>query len=321
MSDASGTPIYENGVPFWAADGRGGVLFSDIPTRPGGRRPDFVIIGSPKTATTSLAYYLGQHPGVFIWDQKEPHFFSTDAIYARGTDWYEGLFADAPAGQLCGEASTSYTRYPYSGDVAGRMHDLIPDAKLIYILREPVTRLISALEFKHRRDVQFFGRRDAARSMDELLETDLTIRTSEYIVQIEQFLAHYPREQLLVLLQEDIARDGLSELRRVLEFIGADPNVEIDATQRLNATAGYYEWARHEAASGLLNRLPGSDTLKKLLPRRVRRVAREFLARRVSNEQILAPLSDDRRAELVRHFAPFNARLEQFLGRRLHEWA
>ena len=313
-------PIYENGVPFWAADGEGGVLFADIPTRPGGRRPDFVVIGSPKTATTSLAFYLGEHPGVFMCDPKEPHFFSTDALYERGTDWYEGLFADAEAGQLCGEASTSYTRYPYSGDTPKRMHALIPEAKLIYVIREPVARVISALEYRHRREAQFFQREDVPDSLDDLLDSDLMIRTSEYIVQIEHFLEVYPREQLLVLLQEELAADSDAVLRRAFEFIGADPSVEIDTTKRLNTTAGYYDWAKQEQASGLLNKLPGSEVLKKVIPEKARSVAREFLARRVADEEVLEPLSDEKRAELVEHFAPFNARLEQFLGRRLHEW-
>ena len=314
------SPIYENGILFWAADGEGGVLFSDIPTRAEGRRPDFVLIGAAKTATTSLAHYLGEHPGVFMWPDKEPHFFSTPELYERGTDWYEGLFADAEEGQLCGEASTSYTRYPYSGDVAKRMHDYMPEAKLIYLIREPVARIISALEFRHRRATQMFQRADAPDSLDELLDHDIFLRTSEYIVQIEQFMKVYPREQLLVLLQEELAADGDAVLRRALEFIGADPSIEVDTTKRLNTAAGYYNWAKHEAASGMLNKLPGSQMLKKLIPQRAKTLAREFLARRVPDERIMEPLSEAKRAELVEHFAPFNARLEEFLGRRLHEW-
>ena len=310
----------EHGIPYWAADGKGGVLFADIPTRPGGRLPQFVVIGSPKTATTSLARYLDEHPKVHLCPMKEPHFFSTDAIYERGTDWYEGLFADAEDGQICGEASTSYTRYPYSGDVAGRMHALIPDAKLIYLVREPVARTISACEFWHRRETQFF-QRDVPNRLEVVLEmSQMPLRTSEYIVQIEQFMKFYDRSQLLVLLQEDLAADSDAVVRQVFEFIGVDPDVKVDTATRHNTTAGYYDWAKNTKASELLNKIPGAQALKKLVPPSARRTVREFLAGRVSNEDVVEPFSEAKKAELREHFAPFNRRLEEFLGRELHQW-
>ena len=76
------------------------------------RMPDFLIIGAMKCATTSLHDQLAAQPGLFMSEPKEPFFFSNDEVYARGIDWYAGLFAGAAAGDLCGESSTHYTKLP-----------------------------------------------------------------------------------------------------------------------------------------------------------------------------------------------------------------
>ena len=76
------------------------------------RLPDFFIIGSAKSGTTTLYRYLCRHPNIFMSTPKEMSFFSKDKEYERGVEWYASLFADASENQLCGEASTTYTRWP-----------------------------------------------------------------------------------------------------------------------------------------------------------------------------------------------------------------
>ncbi len=105
--------------------------------------PDFIIIGAMKCGTSTLAAQLAAQPGVFMTTPKEPNFFSDDDVFARGPDWYASLFADAAPGDLKGEASTHYTKLPDYPDCAARLHAALPQARLIYLTRDPVERLIS----------------------------------------------------------------------------------------------------------------------------------------------------------------------------------
>ena len=107
------------------------------------RLPDFVIIGAAKCGTTTLYKKLAMHPKVFMSTPKEPEFFARDDIYQNGLDWYAELFASAGNTQICGEASTLYSLTTLFPHTVSRMHSAIPQAKLIYILREPVERTFS----------------------------------------------------------------------------------------------------------------------------------------------------------------------------------
>ncbi len=91
--------------------------------------PDFIIIGAMKCGTSTLYEQLAAQPGVFMCTPKEPNFFSDDRIYANGLDWYRGLFAPAPAGALCGEASTHYTKLPTHPATLERLVDARAPAK------------------------------------------------------------------------------------------------------------------------------------------------------------------------------------------------
>src|SRR6516165_1122868 len=106
-------------------------------------RPDFVVVGAMKSATTTLHEQLARQRGVFMSRPKEPNFFSDDLIYARGWDWYSSLFNAADDGVLRGESSTHYTKLPTFPRTVERMTHFLPRVKLIYVMRHPIDRLIS----------------------------------------------------------------------------------------------------------------------------------------------------------------------------------
>src|SRR5512142_3502978 len=108
-----------------------------------GRGPDFIIIGAMKCATSTLHEQLAIQPGLFMSRPKEPNFFSDDDIYAKGWDWYRGLFEGADERALCGESSTHYTKLPTYPHTVARIRRHLPRVKLIYIMRDPIERLIS----------------------------------------------------------------------------------------------------------------------------------------------------------------------------------
>ena len=96
--------------------------------------PDYVLIGAMKCGTSTLAAQLGAQPGIFMTEPKEPNFFSDDANFAKGTDWYASLFAGAAGEDLTGEASTHYTKRPELPETVTRLKAHVPQAKLVYML-------------------------------------------------------------------------------------------------------------------------------------------------------------------------------------------
>lgn len=182
-------------------------------------RPNFVIIGAQKAATTSLWRYLGQHPRVFMSPIKETNFFVAEMEWPRGIGWYESLFAPA-AGQAAtaiGEASPNYTLYPGLAGVPERMTRVIPEARLIYLLRHPVERMVSS--YLHSL-TQGLERLPLERA---LLERTHYADISRYAMQIERYLPYFDRSQLLIILSEDLETKPAETLDRVLQFLELPP--------------------------------------------------------------------------------------------------
>ncbi|MGA1393984.1 MAG: sulfotransferase domain-containing protein, partial [Phycisphaerales bacterium] len=105
--------------------------------------PDFAIIGAMKAATSTLHDQLAAHAGFAMSDPKEPCFFSDDAVYARGFDWYESCFPTGNGSRLRGDSSPPDSKLPDLPRAAARLHDRRSDARIVYVIRHPVDRLVS----------------------------------------------------------------------------------------------------------------------------------------------------------------------------------
>lgn len=181
------------------------------------RLPDFLIIGAMKAGTTTLHRHLSAHPGVFMPAVKEPEFFVAEKTWGRGLDWYARLFASAPPGAVLGEASTSYTKPLEFHGVPRRIRSVLPDARLVYLLRHPVDRIQSMYEH-----MVLTGREH--RPIDEaVLQDERYISPSRYAQSLRMYLEHFPREQIHVALTDDLRDDPTETVREILRFIGAGP--------------------------------------------------------------------------------------------------
>lgn len=180
--------------------------------------PDVIIIGAQKCGTSSLHYYLDCHPDIRMSVQKELNFFSEEAQWSRGVDWYKKQFTgDA---KIFGEASPGYTMYPVRQGVPARMHQLIPDARLIYLVRDPVERMVS-----HYLDRVKGGREQ--RPVEEALldpgPENFYYRYSQYYDQLSRFLKYYPRDAVYVETAGRLKKDRPAVLREIFRFLGVDP--------------------------------------------------------------------------------------------------
>lgn len=219
--------------------------------------PNFLIIGAMKAGTTSLYNYLRMHPDIYMCPEKEPHFFSVDSNWAKGNDWYESLFRGRKKQKAIGDASVTYMRYPQFPHVPARIHQTLPDAKLICILRNPVARVYSHYLHLYREGLEERSLESALAAQRGLLPGRLEIpplvdlpghdsaaKVNEYIAfslywrQIQHYLQYFPPEQLLVVLFEEMVENPLVALKRVYNFLEIDDSFEPkQMNQAFNKTA------------------------------------------------------------------------------------
>ena len=152
--------------------------------------------------------YLDAHPEISMSRQKELNFFSFDRHWRRGEDWYDHHFSSTAA--IRGESSPSYSKFPKVPHVPGRIKKVIPSARFIYLVRDPVARIVS--HYMHLRD----GGTEK-RSLDEALsqfDGNQYVDCSRYHMQLQQYLDHFGQSQILVVSVEEMKENRHETLRR-----------------------------------------------------------------------------------------------------------
>ena len=176
--------------------------------------PDYIIIGAMKCGTTTLAAQLGAQEGIFMTDPKEPYYFSDDAVFAKGPDWYADLFAGAAPGDITGEASTHYTKRPELPRTVERMKAALPQVRLVYMIRDPMARIVSHYIHEWSQGV-----------LSRPLEVELDAHTplvdyGRYGWQIAPYAEAYGAEAILLTSLERMTADQDGELARIAAHIG-----------------------------------------------------------------------------------------------------
>ena len=272
----------------------------------GGRLPDFIVLGAPKAATTTLHYQLERQPGIFMTREKEPAFFSDDANWERGIEWYQSLFAPASHGDLCGEASPQYTVRTENPNSAERMHRVLSDdARLIYVMRHPIERLVSAYHFRWTNGWLSEPISDAIRLHPILVES------SRYDWQLEPYLERFKPEQISPVFFERLVGSPDAEFARVCQFLGyqGTPEWEHDLVANISS-----ERLKRSRLVDLVSRSPGVlKVARVLLPSPLRRRIRGHWQ---VKERPSTPSAEDL-AYLESEFDPGLARLGDLLGLEL----
>ena len=181
--------------------------------------PNFVVIGAMKAGTVSLGHYLDDHPDVFLGRGGrfgEPNFFIAEHNWPRGLGWYESLFAGAGQAAAIGECSPTYTwAHQYRG-VPERMAQVVPEARLVYVVRDPIARMQSM--YMH----QVSAGRERRRPEVALLD-DRYLGPSRYGFQLAAFLNHFERSQVLVIASEVLRDRPREALSAVFSHLAVDP--------------------------------------------------------------------------------------------------
>ncbi len=268
------------------------------------RLPNLVIIGAMKCATTSLHYYLSLHPDIQMSSSKEVSFFLTEENYAKGIDWYASHFCE-PA-LVHGEATPGYAYFPFFSGVAERMAQTIPKAKLIYVVRDPIDRLLS--HYVHEVAAGSESRSFQAAMAD--WDRNPYLLVSRYSFQLEPFIERYPLEQIKVLCMEDLKTKRAETLKTVFGYLGVDRTFGSSRFRlRFHQTRFKRrgEEQRREKQVGL-------QPLIQKLPFELRGLIEKTLARPFSGAIEMPKLDDGLRERLRVYFRPDMEALRRLTG-------
>jgi hypothetical protein len=258
--------------------------------------PDFLIIGGERCGTSSLYYYLTEQPFIVAASTKETHFF--DENFAKGIEWYRAQFPFALQKRyaqkvfrrdlITGEGTPYYMLYPHAPK---RTFELVPQVKLIALVRNPVDRAYSKYWIEKMGGFETWSFEDAIKGEHERLAGELEKMLQDenyysysyrhfsyltrgiYIDQLQNWMRYYPREQILILRSEDLYTDPAAVLKKALEFLGI-PNGELKKE---------FKNYRRPSKKGYRN---------KVIPPKLDPKMREFL---------------------IEYFRPHNARLYEYL--------
>jgi len=184
--------------------------------------PNFLIIGAAKAGTTSLYHYVRSHPEAFMPAKKELSFFCEEFQWRQGVRWYEAQFENAGSALAIGEASPRYTVYPVYRGVPERIAALLPDVRLVYLVREPIGRMRS-----HYVDRVAHGLE--TQPIEEALSSNpFYISSSRYALQLAQYVEHFARERILVITSDELMQNRQEVLSRLFRFLGIDPGFRAD---------------------------------------------------------------------------------------------
>lgn len=207
--------------------------------------PEFIIIGSGKAGTSTVHETLKAHPQIGMSQFKEPNYFTKN--FDKGIKWYRSLFAEKV--KKNGEASPSYTVMPNYVGTAKRISETIPNAKLIYILRDPIDRIISHLHHNLYRD-----RLNPRRIEKVVLEDPQYVNASKYFYQISDYLKFFDQSDILFLQMEELKTDLNKFLNRICYFIDVEP---YDFSERItvsNRSSQRYLIKNYDKAHSVLPR-------------------------------------------------------------------
>ncbi|TCJ30168.1 sulfotransferase family protein [Nocardioides jejuensis] len=276
------------------------------------RLPNLVVIGAAKAGSTSLHSYLELHPEVVMSADKEVRFFSDPAC----RDWVGRYQEYFPAGtRYRGESTPQYTKWPLYPGVAGRMADLAPDAKLIYLVRDPIDRVVA--EYVEEATWGVVTGTFEEEMVDLEAQHHRLVAPSRYATQLREFLAHFPREQVLVVDLADMNADATATMDRVFAFLGLPPvALETGDLAAQNAYGskgahpGWYQALRQPWLIRLAHKMP-SGWLQRV---------RNVVSRRVMKPVERPVPSPETLARLRAHLAPEVSELRALTGQSFAGW-
>jgi len=296
--------------------------------------PNFIIVGAAKSGTTSVDRYLRQHPDVYMCPQKEPYFFSfinknidfkgpyDDAmknIIVTDFEKYKSFFDNVTHQKAIGECSNSYLFFPHT---AAEIKKYIPDCKIIIILRDPVERA-----FSHYAQHVMLGHEHL--SFEEAIEREEErkkagwrwhyqyLAQSKYYEQVKRYYELFPKENILVLLFDDLKNDPKNFLIKLLKFIDVNPSVDGIEFKIYNKTG----MPKNRAVYNFLYKKNNfRKTVGLFIPKSVKISIFKLIQNLNIDYNAKPKIAEETRIQLKKYFKPDIEKLEKLLQKDLSNW-
>ncbi|MEY4517492.1 MAG: hypothetical protein RLZZ499_91 [Cyanobacteriota bacterium] len=295
-------------------------------------KPNLFIVGQPKTGTTALHQFLGQHPEIYMSSIKEPHFFcadfhlESDRAYGkqrfydfRSESAYLQLFSKAKNVKVAGESSTNYL---YSQVAAEKIYNFNPDAKIIIVLREPAKFLYSLhshyVKFTEENEPDFLTALalETKRKQEEALSPRVTSpsylyysQRVQYYQQVKRYCDRFKPEQIKVIIFEEFKSANEHIFREVLEFLGVEPNF----TPEYSAINVNKE-VKFKAVNNLINNPLAKSISKNLLSQEFNDFVRDNVVEKLLWHQApKAKIPEEIKLQLKQQYQPEVAKISELL--------
>ena len=279
--------------------------------------PNFIIIGAGKCGTTSLYNYLNQHPQIYLCPQKETYFFVPEPVRSKLQPWgaitnfdnYANLFKDANEDSVIGEISTTYYRH---SETANEIYQTLPQVKIIAILRDPANRAFSDYQMHFRQGNE---KKDFATLISP---ENRFVKPGFYYSELIPYFEVFQREQLKILLLEDLIKNPTTFIEDLFQFIEVTPQFTVDTSTKMREGG----LPKNQALNLLLTkpnplRKLAASVLSLFIPLSLRQKIRSSLVKQ--NIQP-AKLSTEARQKLIEIYRYDILKLQELIDRDLSVW-
>lgn len=297
-------------------------------------QPNFLIIGPPKCASTSLHYYLGQHPEIYMSKVKETFFFVRD--YEKGMGFYESYFEEAGHAKMIGEATPVYAFLPF---VADRIKKHYPHAKLILCFRNPMDRTFSSwlmqrgmgvekatfreaveINIKQLAYVTLEGEKGAATWNGSVGNFDIGesrlrtyIQAGRYADIIKSYEKRFAPEQIKIIFMEDLKDDFNGTMKSLFSFLGVDDNFIVPNKEVVNF---YFDRKANKVSNKIIG-IKGTRFLAKRIPKGIKNIFKN----KWKVKEVPKISAEDRNYLWEKVFKDDVTELSKITGRDLSHWA
>lgn len=292
--------------------------------------PNFIVIGASKCGTTSLHEYLSTHPEIFLSKQKELHFFQDDdaswGTWNRGLPWYVSQFSGASAHIARGECSPDYAHEDQTKIAARKMFSLLPEAKIVYMVRDPIKRVLS-----HYLEEVANGHLPEIITLNDVISAGpdgggvvnhffkVIIQSTLYHRQLECYLEYYPLANVHVIALEDLVVDPASELKKLFGFLGVYQDFIPPNIDHIYNT-GLDKRIRVVNPTEFLRKFSCYNSFSSIIPNFVRNYYRLAISKPIDKTNNCS-ISPENLLYLHELFSEDTSLLSELLGRKFPRWS
>lgn len=281
--------------------------------RPDMRLPDFIVPGVMKSGTTSLHFYLCQHPDIWMPQGKwqETHFFDYDENYNQGLDWYKDRLKGWTSEKLLGQTCPNYLG---NAKAITRMEELLPSVKFIIVMRNPVDRAFSHYwhEVKKNREKESFEQalilEEERISKNEIWWRYYCYRLrGKYYEHVLDLIKTFPNSDIHFVVYENLRVNPLLEINKCFQFLGLQPLTQLKFEIHNKTVIPRSFFVKKLINSPKLDWLPLVSNLRSL----------EFQHNRIHQ---YGKMNDATRNELLTYYRDSNKQLSDLIGVDLSIW-